>query len=312
MISKSERILITGGSGLVGSALSSYLSEQGFLNVYSLNRSDCDLTDRASTLAFFRQLSPDYVFHLAASVYGIMGNMRNQESSFLQNSRINLNVIEACHLVDTKKIVAMGTVAAYPAEPVNLPLKETDFWYGLPHESEFGYAQAKRAMLAHLMALHKSHGNKFAYVISTNLYGLNDKFDIEHGHVIPSLIRKFYEANIQNKKVTIWGDGSARRDFLYAQDAARALLLILEKIEGPVNMASGFVHSIREVVSFLSDYLDMGHLIEWDLNKPQGQHYRSFDTSILAHSGFVPAMSLRDGLIKTYEWYKNNCALARK
>ncbi len=302
IIDKNSRILITGASGLVGSALLEHLHELGYLQTFSFTRKECNLLDRAETLALFKEVSPDYVFHLAATVYGIVGNMKNHAPSFFENSLMNLHVVDACWQVKVKKIVAMGTCAAYP-DPPTFPLQEADFFMGEPHGSEYGYAQAKRSLLAQLMAYQKTYGLLFSYVISTNLYGPRDTFDTENGHVIPSLIKKFYEAKKSNNKVIVWGDGTAQRDFLYSKDAARALLTILQEIEGPVNMGSGVISSIKEAVDFLATELNMQHQIEWDAKMPNGRDFHGMDISKLQSCGYHPMVSLQQGLREAYNWY---------
>jgi GDP-L-fucose synthase len=307
-----DRILITGGTGLVGTALQEKLVAEGYENVYTLSSKECDLTNLEKTVTFFELVKPNYVYHLAAAVYGIMGNMSNKAMVFLRNILINTHVLEASRLAGIKKVVAMGSASSYPYPPPELPLSEKIFWMGEPHHSENSYGHAKRSMLAQLNAYQESYGMEFAFVISTNLYGPNDKFDSEFGHVIPSLIRKFYEAKMKGSNVNIWGDGSACRDFLYASDAAEALMLIMKRISGVVNMASGTVSSIKEVVDHLSTHVGMKNHVVWDPSKPNGQEYRSFDLSRLATVGFVPKISLKKGLSQAYMWYENNVHLARK
>jgi len=311
-VNSNDKILITGGNGLIGTALTRHLSALGFSNLIIADINNCNLKDMEATLAFFKQQQPDYVFHLAATVYGVMGNIKNKGMVFLDNILINTNVVECCRQVNVKKIVAMGTSAAYPEPAHSLPLKEKEFWLGEPHYSESSYAHAKRAMLAHLLAYRESFAMPFAYVIGTNLYGPNDKFDIENGHVIPSLIRKFYDAKQNNDFVTVWGNGTACRDFLYSEDAACALHIIMDKVDGPVNLATGKVHSIQEVTSYLAKYLNMEGMVKWDTTKPNGLAYREFDVSILTAAGFKPKIDLEAGLINTYEWYCRNVSTARK
>ncbi|OYW20449.1 MAG: hypothetical protein B7Z52_02285 [Burkholderiales bacterium 12-64-5] len=168
---------------------------------------------------------------MAGFVRGIMGNMESKAESFLKNLLINTHVIDAAQTVGVKKIVAMGTVAAYPDPAPAYPITEDMIWSGAPHTSENSYGQAKRAMLAMLQAYQESYGLPFVFAISTNLYGPYDNFDVKHGHVIPSLIRKFYEAKCDGGTVTVWGDGSAQRDFMYIDDTAAALVACMERAQ---------------------------------------------------------------------------------
>jgi GDP-L-fucose synthase len=306
-----DRIVITGGGGLVGHALNAFLNEQGYTNVVSLRSSDGDLTEWATARDIFARLAPAYVFHLAARVYGIRGNMENKGVSFRDNVLINTNVIEACRVSGVRKIVAMGSGCVYPYPSPGLPLKEDMVWQGRPHESEDSYAHAKRAMLAQLIAYNEQYGLPYAFVISANLYGPHDKFDVEHGHVTPSLVRKFVEAKQSGGRVSVWGNGSARRDFIYSSDVAGALVAIMEQVEGPVNMGSGNVHSIREIVDALCEISGLHDRVEWDALKPNGQDYREYDLTALKNTGFRPRVPLYEGLARTYAWYQTSREVAR-
>jgi len=309
---KKNKILITGGKGLVANALYEVLIQKDYQNVKSIDIEDCDLTDYQATIAYFMEYKPDYVFHLAGAVFGIMGNMKNKGLSFLNNTLINTHVVEAAHRVGVKKIVAMGSGCVYPYPSPGFPLKENMVWFGTPHESENSYAYAKRAMLAQLNAYAESYNMDFAFIISANLYGPNDKFDINYGHVIPSLVSKFYHAKQQGGKVVVWGDGSARRDFLYSYDMANALIIAMHSICGAVNIGSGQVYSIGDIINFLSIYTNMTDKVEWDKNKPNGQDYRAYDLSKIFSAGFEPMVSIEEGLRRTYDWYATNVNVARK
>jgi len=311
-IKRDDRILITGAGGLAGKNLLEHLQAQGFAQVSGLTSQDCDLTDLRATTACFEQKKPDHVFHMAGHVFGIMGNMKNQAAAYLNNTLINTHVIEASQRVAVKKIVAMGTVAMYPDPLPSNPLREETIWQGAPHHSEHGYAHAKRGMLAMLEAYRESYGMAYALAFSTNLYGPHDRFNIETGHVIPSLIRKFHEAKINNGTVTVWGDGSGQRDFLYIKDAAAALQLILEKMDGMVNLATGQTYKIREAVEILAAHTGLQDRIVWDAGKPNGQIVRAYDVSKLTAAGFTCRYSLAQGLTETYDWYAANAATARK
>ncbi len=309
---KASKILILGSSGVVGYGLSYALAVQGFKNVIKHTRMECDLLDFAATRQYLADLSPDFVFHLAGQVYGIMGNIRNKALSYLNNNLINTHVIESCHLAGVKKIVSMGTGAVYPYPSPGLPLKEEMIFKGEPHSSENSYAHAKRGMYAMHRAYEESYGMQFAYVISANIFGPNDRFDTEFGHVVPSLVRKFYEAVKYGGNVSIWGDGSAQRDFIYATYVGNALLRIMEQVSGPVNMGSGNVSSIKNIVDILANITGIENRIEWDASKPNGQDFREYDLSILINTNFKPSIDLEQGLNKTYKWYAENFATARR
>jgi GDP-L-fucose synthase len=308
----SDKILITGAGGLAGRNLLEHFQAAGFTNICGLTSKDCDLTDLAATTARFEREQPAYVFHMAGHVFGIMGNMKNQGAAYFNNTLINTHVVEACRRVAVKKIVAMGTVAMYPDPLPSNPLREATIWQGAPHHSEHGYAHAKRGMLAQLAAYNESAQLDYAFALSTNLYGAYDRFNIETGHVIPSLIRKFYEARHNDGTVTVWGDGSAQRDFLYIKDAARALHLMLAEMSGVINLATGTVNTIRAAVQILATHTGLQDRVVWDASKPNGQVVRAYDVQKLTAAGFTPAYSLAQGLLETYEWYAANQATARK
>lgn len=303
---KQAPILITGGTGVVGRALVDCLHNQGFTHVTALGSKDGDLTDKKTTYDLFNKIQPQYVFHLAGHVFGIMGNMLNQESSFLNNLLINTHVIEACRRTGVKKVTAMGTGAIYPFPMPSNPLKEDTIWMGEPHGSERGYAHAKRAMLSQLDVYKESCDMDYAFVVSCNLYGPHDRFNIETGHVIPALIRKFYEAKQNSGKVSVWGDGSAQRDFMYSIDAAQALLTIMENVTGAVNIGSQKVYKIRDIVDILAEHTGMEDYVTWDSTKPNGQPFRAYDLTRLKKTGFTCRYSLADSLKETYDWYTKN------
>ena len=301
-----EKILITGGKGLVGSALVEHLRNERYNNVIALGRDGCDLTDTFSTREYFEKHQPAYVFHAAARVYGIMGNMKNKALSFLDNVMINTNVVDAASRVGVKKITVMGTGAVYPYPSPGLPLKEDMIFMGEPHAAENSYAHAKRAMLAMLRAYEESYGMEWAYVVSCNLFGPRDKFDTEFGHVVPSLIKKFYDAKRRGEKVVVWGNGSAKRDFMYVKDAARVGLAIMQNINGPANIGSGMVYSIRDIVEMIADITDMKDHVVWDETKPNGQDYRAYDLTKINSIGFGCQYTIRQGMEETWAWYAEN------
>jgi GDP-L-fucose synthase len=303
-LNKSDRIIVTGAAGLVGSALADHLRAEGYENVIPLKRADCDLLDTPATFALFERRRPDHVFHAAARVYGIMGAMKHQGASFYENCMINANVVEASRRAGARKITVMGTGTVYPFPSPGLPLKEDMIFLGRPHPAHAGYANAKRAMLAMLEAYEESYGLKWAYIVSANLFGPRDRFDPEFGNVVPSLIKKFYDAKKGGGTVEVWGDGSAERDFIYVKDAARVALGVMRDIDGAVNMGSGQVSSIRNVADTLSDVAGMSGRIEWDRSKPNGQAHRAYDLSKIKRLGLEPIYSLRAGLEETWNWYR--------
>ena len=302
-MNKSDKIIVTGAGGLLGSALVDHLRAEGYENVIPLQRADCDLLDTPATFALFERRRPNHVFHAAAQVYGIMGSMKNEGRSFYENCMINTNVVEASRRAGAWKITVMGTGAVYPFPSPGLPLKEDMIFLGRPYPANAGYANAKLATLAMLEAYEESYGLKWAYIVSGNLFGPRDKFDVEFGHVVPSLVKKFYDAKKSGGTVLVWGDGSAQRDILYVKDAARDALGVMSNIDGAVNMGSGQVYQIRDVVDTLTELAGMTGRVEWDPSKPNGQAYRAYDLSKIKRLGLDPLYSLRAGLEETWNWY---------
>ncbi|MFN3235075.1 MAG: NAD-dependent epimerase/dehydratase family protein [Gammaproteobacteria bacterium] len=302
---KQSKILVTGATGLVGTALTKILREQGFENIIPVKRKECDLTDYTKTLLFFKTHQPDFVFHLAGCVHGILGNLHHRAESYLQNTLMNTHVVDAAHKINVKKIVAMGSGVVYPDLGEAL-LKENDLWSGPVHASEYSYGYAKRNLLVQLQAYYDSYQMPYAYIISSNLYGPNDRFHSTHGHVVPALVRRFHEARKNKTAVTVWGNGSAQRDFMYVDDMARALILTLQKHEGVINVGSGEICAIRKIVDVLAKHCNLEKSVQWDAEKPNGQLFRAYDLSQLKALGFQPSLSLEEGLIRTYEWFSQN------
>lgn len=298
---KTDQILVTGARGLVGSNLVEMLRTRGYKKVYGAKRADADLTNLSETKSLLSALKPVHVIHCAGRVYGIGGNMENQGGSFFDNLRINSNVIEAARVSCVEKITVMGTGCIYGAD-VGTPLRESEIFSGRPHASEAGYAHAKRAALAMLEAYQDSYKLDWAYVVSCNLFGPGDTFNTETGHVVPMLVRKFYDAKKRSTPVMIWGDGSAERDFLYVKDACDAIITVAEKGTGAINIGSGYTHSIREVVEKLSEISGVTDIV-WDSSKPNGQDHRSYDLRKLDALGFERKYTMRMGLQETWDWY---------
>lgn len=312
VFTKESKILVTGASGLLGHALVQYLNENGYSHVKAISSIDVDLLDYQKTIKVFRETyKPEYVFHLAGAVYGIGGNLREPGRIFLENTLINTHVVEACRVAGVKKVVAIGSICAYPSPSISNPIKEEDVFFGEPHPGERAYGQSKRAMLAQLEAYQPS-GLDFAFVLSSNLYGPYDHFDLETGHVIPSLIRKFYESSLSGEPVQLWGDGVSRRDIVHSWDAAQALEKIMLNISGRVNLATGVMTSIREVAEILADISGVGNNYHFDVTKPKGHEFPAISIDRLNTCGFKPQFSVKTGLENVYQWYAENETIASK
>ena len=295
---------------MLGREVVAELRRQHFTEILAPPRSFLDLTDTAAVNAYFRRHKPKFVFHLAAVVYGLLGNMKNQLASLTRNSIVNQNVLSGCAAAQVAKIVFAGTVAAYPYPHPALPLTEDMLWEGRPHDGEYGYATSKRHAIAHLELLKSDLGIDYCAALLTNLYGPHDRFDINSGHVIASLIKKMHAA-LAGDPFRVWGDGSAKRDFLHVEDAARALVLCLDKVSGPANVCSGVTVRMAEVVNALAAAAGFTGQTIWEANKPVGIRERSVSDRILRAQGFRPVWDLASGVHMTWNWFAKNFSAAR-
>jgi GDP-L-fucose synthase len=304
-------IVITGGNGMVGRALQAELRDQGCVRILVPSRGELDLLDSVATHEYFREHRPRLVFHLASVVFGLFGNMKNQFLALADNTLLNHNVLTACAAVGVRKIFFAGTVAAYPFPYQGLPLAEAMLWEGVPHYGEFGYANAKRHALAYLEILRREADIDFFYGLLTNLYGPGDRFDDRFGHVVPSLIVKLNRAKWTGEPFQVWGDGSATRDFMHARDAARAILLGMERISGVANISSGVAVPIRDVVAALVRAARYRETVAWQTDKPVGVPERSVSNAVLRGIGFECAYTLETGIKDTWDWFERNADSVR-
>ena len=300
-------ILITGGSGLLGRAVRAALASAGCDAVHAPSRAELDLGDRAAVHSYMETHRPQTVIHLASLVFGLGGNSRNQMRSLSENGAINDNLFTALQRFPARRLFFAGTVASYPFPYASMPLQENEFFNGLPHRGEFGYAMAKRQAWAYLEILAEETGLDFTYGILTNLYGPGDRFDTVNGHVMPSLIAKAHEAASEGGELQVWGDGSATRDFLYVADAARAIIHCFENPVGErlVNISSAEEVTIRNVALTIAANFDHVPVI-FDANGAVGIPKRVIDNTRLVASGFSGFTSLADGVALTCQWYADN------
>lgn len=299
------RILVTGASGVVGHALVGLLQKAGEVVIPVNGRADVDFESFTQTRALFRYVKPHLVYHLAGAVFGVGGNMAFPGDAIRRNLLINTHVIAAASELGARKIVAMGTTAIY-GDAARQPFSENEALHGVPHESERAYAFAKRAMLVMLESYSQQFNLQFAYAIATNMYGAHDRFDARYGHVIPSLISKFAQAEkTPGESVEVWGDGSPTRDFLYAPDAATGLHLLMTEGEGAYNLATGHTHTIRQLVDVIAAQFPNVRYA-WDVTKPNGQQIRSYDTSRIRNLGFSLRYDLAGGIAETIDWFRHN------
>lgn len=301
-----RRIAVTGGTGFLGGHVVDELRHRG-ARVDALGRSDYDLVHRSEIDRLLTDLAPDAVVHLAAVVGGIGANRAEPGRFFYENALMGIELLEACRLAGVPKVVLAGTVCAYP-KVTRVPFEEESLWLGYPEETNAPYGLAKKMLLVQAQAYRHQYGTNAIYLLPVNLYGPGDNFDLESGHVVPAMIRRFMEARDgEHPVVTLWGDGSPTREFLYAGDAARAFALALERYDGeePVNVGSGDEISIRDLATTVAGLVGYRGAIEWDTSQPNGQPRRALSTTRARECfGFEAAVSLPDGLAATIEWYE--------
>ena len=306
---KDKRVLVTGGSGFLGSFVVEKLGEKGCRDIFVPHSEEYDLRQLDVIQRLLKDAKPNMIIHLAARVGGIGANRAHPAEFFYDNLMMGVQLMHESWHVGIKKFVAVGTVCAYPKfTPV--PFREDDLWNGYPEETNAPYGLAKKMLLVQAQTYRQQYGFNAIYLLPVNLYGQRDNFDLESSHVIPALIRKCIEADKKNdKKIVVWGTGKPTREFLYVEDAAEGILLAAEKYNWsePVNLGSGMEISIRDLVYLIARLTGFKGEIVWDDTKPDGQPRRCLDTSRAERLfGFRARTSFEDGLRGTIEWYKQN------
>ncbi len=302
------QILVTGGGGFLGSRLTARLRAEGH-DVAVSRRTEHDLTDMAQTERLFDEVEPELVFHLAAEVGGIGANRANPGRYWFANLMMGAHVLEQVRLHGTGKLVVAGTICSYPKfAPV--PFREDDLWNGYPEETNAPYGVAKKAILVGAQAYRQQYGTNAIFLLPVNLYGPGDNFDLETSHVIPALIRKMVEAqHAGDPSITLWGDGSPTREFLFVEDCVEGLALAGERYDGadPVNLGTGEEISIRDLAELVRNATGYGGEIVWDRSQPNGQPRRRLDTTRAeALFGFRAHVSLAEGIEQTVAWYREH------
>ena len=304
---RKTKVLVTGGSGFLGSHVHEELQRRGAREVLSPRSKEHDLRDAAATRALFERERPDLVMHLAASVGGIGANQKHPGTFFRDNMAMGLNVLEEARRAGTAKVVIAGTICAYPKFAA-VPFREDDLWSGYPEETNAPYGVAKKALLVMAQAYRQEFGSNFVMLFPVNLYGPRDNFDLESSHVIPAMIRKFEAAHARgDKSVTLWGDGSPTREFLYVDDCARGLVDAAERYDDadPVNLGAGFEISMRDLATKIADKVGYRGEVVWDTSRPNGQPRRMLDVSRAKERfGFVAKVSFDEGLDKTIAFWR--------
>lgn len=307
-INKTDRIVVTGGAGFLGSFVCEELRGRGYDNVTVVRRREYDLTREEGTAQLYKQFQPDVIMHLAAEVGGIGANRDNPGRFFFANMAMGLHLIEGARRHGLKKFVQVGTICAYPKfTPV--PFREEDLWNGYPEETNAPYGIAKKALMVMCQAYREQYGLNAIYLLPVNLYGPRDNFDPKSSHVIPALIRKCVEAKRANAaEVVVWGTGSASREFLYVEDCARGLVAAVERYDSPepMNLGTGHEITIRDLVMLIARLTGFTGRITWDTTKPDGQPRRCLDVQRAKKAiGFEAQVPFEEGLKRTIEWFES-------
>jgi GDP-L-fucose synthase len=305
---RDQRIVVTGGSGFLGSHVVEELSRRGARDVFVPRKKEYDLVDRAACARLLATAKPDLVLHLAARVGGIGANRDNPGSFFFDNLMMGVQLIEECRLAGVKKVLTVGTICSYPKfTPV--PFREDEIWSGYPEETNAPYGLAKKMLLVQGQAYRQQYGLDVVHLLPVNLYGPRDNFDPALSHVIPALVKKVEDAlDLGADSIEAWGTGKASREFLYVDDAARGICMAAESYSGaePVNLGAGFEITIRALTELIAKLMGFTGRILWDPNKPDGQPRRCLDTSRAERLfGFRAQVPFEEGLKRTIEWYRS-------
>jgi GDP-L-fucose synthase len=308
MMDKSEKIFVAGHRGMVGSALIRRLESEGFTNLLRRDPSELDLMDESAVAKFFLEETPAVVICAAAKVGGIKANNDHPVQFLIDNLRIQNNVIHWAYESSARKLLFLGSSCIYPKFAPQ-PIPETALLSGPLEPTNEAYAIAKIAGIKLCQAYSREYGANFVSVMPTNLYGPNDNFDLETSHVLAALLRKAHEAKARkDRKLIVWGSGKPRREFLHVDDLASACVLLLEKYNSPeiINVGYGEDISIRELAELICDVVGFDGELAWDTTKPDGTPRKLLDVTRLRTLGWNPSIPLRDGIAKTYEWFRAN------
>lgn len=306
-----KKIVVTGGAGFLGQRVVAELVAHGARpeSIVIPRSATSDVRDLATCVRLTE--GADLVMHLAAKVGGIGFNKKFPGQLFFDNATMGINMIEASRRNGVKKIVVAGTICAYPSH-TPVPFREEDLWNGYPEETNAPYGVAKKSLLVMLDAYRQEYGLNGIFLLPVNLYGPNDNFDLENSHVIPALIRKFVTARDEKAAtVTLWGDGSPTREFLYVDDAARGLVMGAASYDSsePVNLGSSEEISIKDLATLIGGKVGFTGKIIWDTARPNGQERRKLDVSRAKERfGFSSRVSFSDGLDRTIAWWENVAA----
>ena len=303
-----SKIYIAGHNGMVGSAICRKLKELGYNNLIFKDSKALDLRNQNSVNDFFEREKPENVFLAAAKVGGILANSKYKAEFIYDNLMIQNNVINASFSHKVKKLLFLGSSCIYP-KMAKQPIKEEYLLSGSLEPTNEPYAIAKIAGLKLCQYFKEQYGCNFISLMPTNLYGINDNFDLYNSHVLPALIRKFHEAKVNKKKVVqLWGSGKPYREFLYVDDLAEACVFLMKKYNSsnPINVGSGYDLSILDLARKVKQVIGFSGQINWDSSKPDGTPRKLLDVSIINKLGWSAKTTLEDGIKKTYNWYVRN------
>lgn len=310
-----SRVYVAGNTGLVGSAIVRMLHRKGYTNILSTPSSHFDLRRQDDVERFFKNNEPEYVYLAAAKVGGIGANKDYPGHFIYDNLMIQSNIIHAARKFGVKKLLFLGSSCIYP-KMCKQPIKEEYLMTGPLEPTNDAYAIAKIAGIKMCQAYRKQYGFNAISLMPTNLYGPNDNFDLESSHVLPALIRKFHDGNDKigydmggsyEYPVTLWGDGSAMREFLHVDDLAESCFTCMRDYDSPepINVGTGTDVTIKELAQTISNVVGFTGEIMWDKSKPNGTPRKVLDIDRIKSLGWQPKISLKDGIKSTYEWYKD-------
>ena len=308
MLSLDSKIYVAGHNGMVGSAICRLLKEKGYTNIITKSHSELDLTNQIKVNEFFKSEKPDVVFLAAAKVGGINANMNNQSAFLMENIGIEYNVINAAFENDINDLMFLGSSCIYPRES-HQPIKEEYLLTGPLEPTNEGYALAKIVGLKACQYYNEQYGTNYIGVMPTNLYGINDNFDLESSHLVPAIMRKMHEAKINNSpEVEIWGTGKPYRELLFVEDMADATFFVFKNYKGKsfVNVGTGEDLTIKEISESIQKIVGYDGELYFNTDKPDGMYRKLLDVTNLKELGWKPKHSLESGLKITYEWYLNN------
>ncbi len=303
ILNKHSKVLITGSSGMVGSAISRCISNGILLNP---TKNELDLDDRQQVNAYFAKNRPEYVFMIGAKVGGIIANKSDPVGFLSENARMQLNLFDACHKYGTKKNLFLGSSCIYPCDCPQ-PMKEEYLLTGALEPTNEGYAIAKIMGLKLAKYYYEQYGMLTVCPMPCNVYGTNDHFDLERSHVLSALVKRFVDASDEGKpSVTLWGSGIAQREFIHVDDVAQALLFLMENCNSPdiINLGTGTDISIRALAALIGQEVNYQGEICWDTTKPDGMLRKCLDISRLTAMGFQASISLQEGINRTITEYR--------